>query len=87
MSPELRGKLYMVIFAIFATLLGFYIWSVYRPKVILAECTNLAQKSTQTYSRTSLPGDVKKDYESILDECLADFGYNAETTKTDRFQK
>ncbi len=75
-NSKVKDKVYMIIFAIFAIAIGLLVWNQYRPRVILAQCSEIALNSSQSYTRAQLVTDSNtKTYESLMTECLKEFGY------------
>lgn len=76
MSPyqKHKDKFFLILVASTAFILAYGVWNNYRPTVVLAGCSEIAEKASTVSTRTSLPGDVSNDYNLLLNECLSDSG-------------
>ena len=70
MEPEHKSRLYLIIYILFAALIGYIFWYYVRPKILLATCSDAAVQASNVYARTNLPTDNTDNYENVLDECL-----------------
>jgi len=69
-EPEHKSKLYLLIYLLFAVGVGLIFWFYFRPKVLMASCSEAASQTSFIYARTTLATDNPQDYKNILDECL-----------------
>lgn len=74
MSDEAKGKIYLLIFVVFAGSLAYVFWNNVRPKIISANCSDAALQASQTYSRLSLPSDNPKSYDEVYSDCVQGLG-------------
>lgn len=67
----------MTVFIVTASILGWGVWSNYRPQVVYASCADIAEKTANLSVKKNLPSDTANDFELLLNECLTDAGYYA----------
>jgi hypothetical protein len=73
---NIKGKIFMLVFIFTALILGLGIWNNYRPQVIYASCSDIAEKTTDIIKRKDvLPINEQKTYDVELNNCLMDAGY------------
>lgn len=73
-SDDKGSGVFLFIFFLFAVAVGLLFWNQYRPRVILAKCSEAALTSSKTYDRSHLDSDPDiKMYDELLNECLQDF--------------
>ena len=66
----------MLIFIFTSLILGLGVWNNYRPQVIYASCTDIAQKTTEVILRKDiLPPNEQNTFDNELNNCLMDAGY------------
>lgn len=75
---QLKSILYLVVFLVTAISMFWYFWKFYRPKIAISKCSDAAYGSSSSYERNNLSTDNFVTYEELLDQCLTDFGVNAQ---------
>ena len=75
-QTKAKERFYFVILILYAIAIGALFWNQFRPRIVLAQCSEAALQSSQSYSRTSLVTDnMNTTYAELLNECLQDFGF------------
>ncbi len=74
MSDKLKSKIYLLVFLLTAGILGWGVWANYRPQIILASCTDIAESTGRIYQRASILDNQETKYDEVLHECLRDAG-------------
>lgn len=74
MKERHKSKFYLFVFAATATILGWGIWTNFKPHIILASCADIADKSSSVFQRYSIFEDPGKKYDKVLHQCLSDAG-------------
>ena len=57
-----------------AATLGWGVWNNYRPQVILASCSDMADRSLTVQKRSALFVDIQCERDKVLQDCLRDAG-------------
>ncbi len=71
-----KGKLYLLVFLISSTVLAFGIWNNYRPQIIYASCSDIAEKTANLIQKKDIVKiDEEKTFDVALNDCLTDAGY------------
>jgi hypothetical protein len=71
-----KGKIYLLIFSLTALLLGLGIWNNYRPQIIYAACTDIAEKTSNLVQKKDIVKiDEEKTFDVSLNDCLSNSGY------------
>ncbi len=66
----------MLIFIFTALILGVGIWKNYRPQVVYASCSDIAEKTTFLIIKKGVePISEYETYDDVLNNCLSDAGY------------
>ena len=74
MSTKHKSKFYLLIFVLTAIVLGWGVWNNYRPRIILASCYDIADRSLNLQKRSSLFEETELTYQETLQGCLRDAG-------------
>jgi disulfide bond formation protein DsbB len=73
---NIKGKLFMLVFIFTSLILGMGVWNNYRPQVIYASCTDIAQKTTDVIVRKEIENiNEQHTFDVELNNCLSDAGY------------
>lgn len=74
-SSETKGKLYLLIIAASAFLIGWAFNSFLKPAMIEAGCGQIASKSSVLYYKERSLVDPVYSYDNLKAKCLQDAGY------------
>lgn len=75
-EPEHKSKLYLLIVAIVAILIGWVFFARYRPMLIEASCNEAAAKSSGLfYTKGQEFFDSSFTYENLKERCVQDIRY------------
>lgn len=73
---RIKDNIYLAIFIITAVILGVGVWNNYRPQVIYASCTDIAEKTTFLIQKKDIVKiDMDNAFNNALNECLLMSGY------------
>lgn len=64
----------MLVFVFSAATIGWSLWNYYRPQVVLAACTDIAQRSSAVGGKRQIEKSLETEYDTILANCLSDSG-------------
>ena len=68
MKDQHKHTLFLSIVAATAFILGWGVWTNYRPTIVYAGCGDIAGKTSNISTRTTLPGEF--DYDTLFYECI-----------------
>ncbi len=73
---NIKSKIYLLIFSMTALILGLGVWNNYRPQVIYAACTDIAEKTSNLVQKKDIIRiDEEKTFDVSLNDCLSNAGY------------
>ena len=75
-EPARRSKLYLLIIAAMASLIGWAFFTFYRPLVIEAGCSEIAANTSTVLGKRNSEVDAFFSYDNTKHRCLEDLGDN-----------
>jgi len=72
-TPEHKSKIYLLVIAGVASLIGWAILTQYRPMLIETSCSEVAANSSNVLSKRYTIEDDDFSYETVKKECLHEF--------------
>jgi hypothetical protein len=72
---EYKSKLFLTIFIVSAGILAWGVWKNYKPQVVYASCTDIAEKTANMRKKTDFRPVEDGEFDQILTDCLQGAGY------------
>lgn len=71
MKEKEKEKFYFLVLVASTAILAIGVWTNYRPTVLASNCSDVAYKSSQVYTRTSLETDPEvMTYDRLYQDCI-----------------
>lgn len=68
----MKGLLYLILFILSASALGYLFFFHYRPQIIERGCAEIAAQSSDLIFKNKKPNDANYEYENVKQRCLED---------------
>lgn len=74
MNSDFKSKFLLVVYTVCAGIIGWSLYSYYKPQIILGACQDIASRSANVNQKRKIDQDPAGDYDKIFSDCLTDSG-------------
>ena len=74
---QVKSTIFLTIFVLTSAILAWGVWNNYKPQVIYASCTDIAETTTNLRKSKDIVEVGEGEFDSVFNNCLGDSGYFA----------